>query len=81
MHYEIFKGNVTICNDQIAFQEIAGEVQVYIGTPRALEKSISKVRGYIGRASTTCACPLSLAKIRGRVTDTTSDIYIQVCNF
>ena len=51
-YYEFFKGNVTICTDQIAFQEITGEAQVYIGTPRALEKSISKVRGCAGQEMT-----------------------------
>jgi ATP-dependent RNA helicase DDX60 len=51
-YYEFFKGNVTICTDQIIFQEITGEAQVYIGTPRALEKSISKVRGCAGQEMT-----------------------------
>jgi len=51
-YYEFFKGNVTICTDQITFQEITGEAQVYIGTPRALEKSISKVRGCAGQEMT-----------------------------
>jgi hypothetical protein len=51
-YYEFFKGNVTICTDQIAFQEITGDAQVYIGTPRALEKSISKVRGAAGQEMT-----------------------------
>jgi len=51
-YYEFFKGNVTICTDQISFQEITGEAQVYIGTPRALEKSISKVRGCAGQEMT-----------------------------
>jgi hypothetical protein len=51
-YYEFFKGNVTICTDQISFQEITGEAQVYIGTPRALEKAISKVRGCAGQEMT-----------------------------
>lgn len=51
-YYEFFKGNVTICTDQITFQEITGDAQVYIGTPRALEKSISKVRGCAGQEMT-----------------------------
>lgn len=51
-YYEFFKGNVTICTDQIAFQEITGDAQVYIGTPRALERSISKVRGCAGQEMT-----------------------------
>mmetsp|Transcript_5662 Transcript_5662/g.9378 ORF Transcript_5662/g.9378 Transcript_5662/m.9378 type:complete len:1262 (+) Transcript_5662:69-3854(+) len=51
-YYEFFKGNVTICTDQITFQEITGEAQVYIGTPRALERSISKVRGCAGQEMT-----------------------------
>jgi superfamily II DNA or RNA helicase len=48
-YYEFFKGNVTICTDHITFQEITGSAQVYIGTPRALEQSISKVRGSAGQ--------------------------------
>ncbi len=51
-YYEFFKGNVTICTDQITFQEITGDAQVYIGTPRALERSISKVRGCAGQEMT-----------------------------
>jgi hypothetical protein len=51
-YYEFFKGNVTICTDQISFQEITGDAQVYIGTPRALEKAISKVRGCAGQEMT-----------------------------
>jgi superfamily II RNA helicase len=51
-YYEFFKGNVTICTDQITFQEITGDAQVYIGTPCALEKSISKVRGCAGQEMT-----------------------------
>jgi superfamily II RNA helicase len=51
-YYEFFKGNVTICTDQIAFQEITGDAQVYIGTPRALEKAITKVRGVAGQEMT-----------------------------
>ena len=47
-YYEFFKGNVTVCTDLITFQETAGEAQVYIGTPCALEKSLSKVRGCAG---------------------------------
>lgn len=48
-YYEFFRGNVTICTDLITFQEITGDAQVYIGTPRALELSISKVRGCAGQ--------------------------------
>lgn len=51
-YYQFFKGNVTICTDQITFQEITGDAQVYIGTPRALEKSLSKVRGCAGQEMT-----------------------------
>jgi superfamily II RNA helicase len=47
-YYQFFKGNVTVCTDQITFQEVTGEAQVYIGTPLALEKSLSKVRGCAG---------------------------------
>lgn len=47
-YYQFFKGNVTVCTDQITFQEVSGEAQVYIGTPKALERSISKVRGVAG---------------------------------
>ena len=47
-YYEFFRGNVTICTDQIPFQETTGEAQVYIGTPRALEKALAKVRGCAG---------------------------------
>lgn len=52
IYYEFFRGNVTICTDQITFQEITGEAQVYIGTPRALEKSITKARGVAGQEMT-----------------------------
>jgi len=48
-YYEFFRGNVTICTDQISFQEISGDTQVYIGTPRALEKAITKARGCAGQ--------------------------------
>jgi len=48
-YYEFFRGNVTICTDLITFQEISGDAQVYIGTPRALELSITKVRGCAGQ--------------------------------
>mmetsp|Transcript_46441 Transcript_46441/g.68628 ORF Transcript_46441/g.68628 Transcript_46441/m.68628 type:complete len:1259 (-) Transcript_46441:132-3908(-) len=48
-YYEFFKGNVTICTDQITFQEITGEAQVYIGTPKALEKCLTKSRGVAGQ--------------------------------
>lgn len=51
-YYEFFKGNVTICTDQIAFQEISGDAQVYIGTPRALEKALTKARGVAGQEMT-----------------------------
>mmetsp|Transcript_3270 Transcript_3270/g.7628 ORF Transcript_3270/g.7628 Transcript_3270/m.7628 type:complete len:1263 (+) Transcript_3270:148-3936(+) len=47
-YYQFFKGNVTVCTDQITFQETTGEAQVYIGTPLALERSISKLRGIAG---------------------------------
>ena len=47
-YYQFFKGNVTVCTDQITFQEVTGDAQVYIGTPKALELSISKVRGCAG---------------------------------
>jgi hypothetical protein len=47
-YYQFFKGNVTVCTEQITFQEVTGEAQVYIGTPQALERSISKVRGIAG---------------------------------
>ena len=48
-YYEFFKGNVTICTDQISFQEISGDAQVYIGTPRALELALTKARGVAGQ--------------------------------
>jgi len=48
-YYEFFKGNVTVCTDLITFQEITGDPQVYIGTPRALELSITKARGCAGQ--------------------------------
>lgn len=51
-YYEFFRGNVTICTEQITFQEITGEAQVYIGTPRALEKAITKARGCAGQEMT-----------------------------
>lgn len=47
-YYQFFKGNVTVCTDQITFQEVTGDAQVYIGTPMALERSLSKVRGIAG---------------------------------
>jgi ATP-dependent RNA helicase DDX60 len=47
-YYQFFKGNVTVCTDLITFQEVSGNTQIYIGTPKALEKSISKVRGIAG---------------------------------
>jgi ATP-dependent RNA helicase DDX60 len=47
-YYQFFKGNVTFCTDQITFQEVTGDAQIYIGTPKALELSISKVRGAAG---------------------------------
>lgn len=47
-YYQFFKGNVTVCTDQITFQEVTGDAEVYIGTPKALERSISKVRGIAG---------------------------------
>jgi len=51
-YYQFFKGNVTICTEQITFQEITGNSQVYIGTPRALEKAITKARGCAGQEMT-----------------------------
>jgi superfamily II DNA or RNA helicase len=51
-YYEFFKGNVTVCTDLITFQEVTGDAQVYIGTPRALEASLSKVRGCAGEEMT-----------------------------
>lgn len=51
-YYQFFKGNVTVCTDQICFQEVTGDAQVYIGTPKALERSISKVRGAAGEEMT-----------------------------
>jgi len=48
-YYEFFKGNVTICTDQISFQEISGDAQVYIGTPKALELALTKARGAAGQ--------------------------------
>eukprot|EP00934_Nitzschia_sp_Nitz4_P001583 Nitzschia sp. Nitz4//scaffold58_size112336//65054//68984//NITZ4_004039-RA/size112336-augustus-gene-0.24-mRNA-1//-1//CDS//3329555007//1583//frame0 len=47
-YYQFFKGNVTVCTEQITFQEITGDAQVYIGTPLALERSITKARGIAG---------------------------------
>jgi hypothetical protein len=47
-YYQFFKGNVTVCTEQITFQEVTGDAQVYIGTPLALERSLSKVRGIAG---------------------------------
>ena len=51
-YYQFFHGNVTICTDQISFQEITGDAQVYIGTPRALEKALTKARGCAGQEMT-----------------------------
>lgn len=51
-YYQFFKGNVTVCTEQITFQEVTGDAQVYIGTPKALERSISKVRGCAGEEMT-----------------------------
>lgn len=51
-YYEFFRGNVTICTDQISFQEISGDTQVYIGTPRAIEKALTKARGCAGQEMT-----------------------------
>jgi len=51
-YYEFFRGNVTICTDQVFFQEITGDAQVYIGTPLALEKCLSKSRGCAGQEMT-----------------------------
>jgi len=47
-YYEFFRGNVTIATDLITFQEISGGAQVYIGTPRAVEKCLLKARGAAG---------------------------------
>ncbi|KAL3907232.1 MAG: hypothetical protein SGILL_008955, partial [Bacillariaceae sp.] len=47
-YYQFFKGNVTVCTEQITFQEVTGGAQVYIGTPTALERSLCKVRGIAG---------------------------------
>jgi ATP-dependent RNA helicase DDX60 len=47
-YYQFFKGNVTFCTNQITFQEVTGDAQIYVGTPKALELSISKVRGAAG---------------------------------
>jgi len=51
-YYEFFRGNVTIATDLITFQEISGEAQVYIGTPCAIEKSLTKARGAAGQEMT-----------------------------
>lgn len=48
IYYQFFKGNVTVCTDQITFQEVTGDAQVYIGTPIALERSLCKARGIAG---------------------------------
>jgi ATP-dependent RNA helicase DDX60 len=47
-YYQFFKGNVTVCTEQITFQEVTGDAQVYIGTPLALERAITKSRGCAG---------------------------------
>mmetsp|Transcript_40782 Transcript_40782/g.74625 ORF Transcript_40782/g.74625 Transcript_40782/m.74625 type:complete len:1026 (+) Transcript_40782:2809-5886(+) len=47
-YYEFFRGNVTIATDLITFQEISGGAQVYIGTPRAVEKCLIKARAAAG---------------------------------
>jgi ATP-dependent RNA helicase DDX60 len=47
-YYQFFKGNVTVCTEQITFQEVTGDAQVYIGTPIALERSLCKLRGIAG---------------------------------
>jgi ATP-dependent RNA helicase DDX60 len=47
-YYQFFKGNVTVCTEQITFQEVTGKAQVYIGTPMALERSLCKLRGIAG---------------------------------
>jgi ATP-dependent RNA helicase DDX60 len=47
-YYQFFKGNVTVCTEQITFQEVTGSAQVYIGTPIALERSLCKLRGIAG---------------------------------
>jgi hypothetical protein len=51
-YYQFFRGNVTVCTEQITFQEVTGDAQVYIGTPKALERSITKVRGAAGEEMT-----------------------------
>ena len=48
-YYQFFEGNVTICTDNIAFQDQGGKAQVYIGTPRALELVLTKARGIAGQ--------------------------------
>ena len=48
-YYEFFRGNVTIATDLITFQEISGGAQVYIGTPRAVERCVIKARGAAGQ--------------------------------
>jgi superfamily II RNA helicase len=48
-YYEFFKGNVTVATDLITFQEITGDAQVFIGTPRAVEKALIKARGAAGQ--------------------------------
>lgn len=48
-YYEFFKGNVTVATDLICFQEISGSANVFIGTPRAVEKALIKARGAAGQ--------------------------------
>ncbi len=46
------RGNVaifTVCMDQISFQEITGNAQVCIGTPKALDVILTKTRGAAGQ--------------------------------
>jgi hypothetical protein len=48
-YYEFFKGNVTLATDLICFQETSGAPEVFIGTPRAVERALIKARGAAGQ--------------------------------
>ncbi|GMI25906.1 hypothetical protein TeGR_g10093 [Tetraparma gracilis] len=48
-YFKFFEGNVSMCTESIAFQEVTGEAQVYIGTPHALESWLTKARGCAGQ--------------------------------
>jgi len=48
-YYKFFEGNVTLCTDNIGFQDQGGKAQIYIGTPRALEIALTKARGIAGQ--------------------------------